>query len=82
MRIVATAPRAALNDPLRGMLTVLALAMAGLGAVLLATVFAGVRIGLRPLGQLRAEVAGVREGRTERLARATGPPRWRRWWRS
>lgn len=67
VRIVATAPRAALSDPLRGMLAVLALAMAGLGGALLATVLVGVRLGLRPLRQLRTEVADIRAGRAERL---------------
>lgn len=73
VRIVATAPRAALRDPLRGMLALLALAMTGLGLALLATVVAGVRIGLRPLGRLREEIAGIRGGRAARLDAAGRP---------
>lgn len=68
VRIVATAPRAALTDPLRDMLAVLVVSMSVLGLLLLGTVVLGVRFGLRPLGQLRAEVAAVRAGRATRLA--------------
>lgn len=65
VRIVATTPRAALTGPLRDMLVV---SMSVLGLLLLDTVVLGVRFGLSPLGQLRAEVAAVRAGRATRLA--------------
>lgn len=73
VRIIATAPRAALTDPMRPMLALLALSMAGLAALLLGIVVFGVRLGLRPLTQLRAEVAAIRAGRAERLATAARP---------
>ena len=72
-RIIATAPRAALAGPLRGVSVVLVLAMAALGLLLLGTVVLGVRFGLRPLGQLSAEIAAIRAGQAARLSDAGRP---------
>lgn len=73
VRIIATAPRAAVTGPLRDMLLPLVLSMAALAALLLGIVVLGVRLGLRPLTQLRAEVAGIRAGDTDRLPTADRP---------
>ena len=67
VRIMATAPRGALTGPLRGILVALVVSMTALGILLLGIVVLGVRVGLRPLEQLRAEVAAIRAGRATRL---------------
>lgn len=73
VRVIATVPKAALTGPLREMLSVLVLSMAGLGMVLLGMVVLGVRAGLRPLRELRGEVARVRTGRAARLGTDSQP---------
>lgn len=73
VRIIATAPRAALAGPIREMLLPLALSMTGLALLLFGIVVLGVRLGLRPLTALRHEVAEVRAGHAERLATAGRP---------
>lgn len=67
VRVIATAPRAALVEPMRKMLLPLALSMATLAGLLLVAVVFGVRLGLAPLARLRREVAGIRAGEAERL---------------
>ncbi len=65
--IVAAAPRTAVRGPLLDALAILGLALAALGAALLLAMLLQVRLGLRPLARLRAAVADVRAGRSERL---------------
>lgn len=67
VRIITAVQRTALTGPLREMMAALTLSMAGLGLVLLGLVFLGVRVGLRPLHQLRTEVAAIRAGEAARL---------------
>ncbi len=67
VRIIATAPKVAVTGPLRGIMAVLFVIMAGLGLLLFAAVVLGVRIGLRPLARLRGEIAAIRAGRANRL---------------
>ena len=61
--IFVAAPVEAIAHPMREAMTTVALAVAGLGLALLLATFAQVRIGLRPLGRLRDEIAAVRDGR-------------------
>ena len=61
--IVVAAPMKAIAGPMREAMTTIGIAMVGLGLALLAATFAQVRLGLRPLGRLRADVAAVRGGR-------------------
>ena len=68
--IAAAAPAKALTGPLRDALTPLVLTLALLAAVLIGGVLLQVRVGLRPLRRLRAELSAVRTGRAERI---TGP---------
>jgi signal transduction histidine kinase len=65
--IVASAPRAAVNGPLREAMTTLALSLAVLGVALVVAIVLQVRLGLRPLDRLRQAVADVRTGRSERV---------------
>ena len=65
--IVASAPRSAINDPLREAMTTLAISLAVLGLALVVAIVLQVRLGLRPLERLRQAVADVRSGRSERV---------------
>ena len=61
--IFVAAPVESIMHPMREALTTIAIAVAGLGLALLIATIAQVRIGLRPLGRLRKEIAAVRDGR-------------------
>jgi signal transduction histidine kinase len=65
--IASTAPLHALAGPLREAMTPLIVTLVLLAAGLLAGVVLQVRLGLRPLTLLRAELTKVRTGRTERI---------------
>jgi signal transduction histidine kinase len=65
--IVASAPRAAVNGPLREAMTTLAISLTVLGLALVLAIVLQVRLGLRPLERLRQAVADVRAGRRERV---------------
>ena len=65
--ILATAPRAAVRGPLREAMTTLAVSLAALGLALILAIVLQVRLGLRPLDQLRQAVADVRAGRSEKV---------------
>jgi signal transduction histidine kinase len=65
--IAVSAPRAALNGPLREAMTTLAISLSVLGLALLLAIFLQVRLGLRPLRRLRADLADVAAGRLERV---------------
>jgi signal transduction histidine kinase len=66
--IVATAPRAAVLGPLREAMTTLAISLLGLAIALVLAMIFQVRLGLRPLEQLRRSIAEVRAGRSDRVA--------------
>ncbi len=70
--IFVAAPAESITHPMREALTTIAIAVAGLGVALLLATVAQVRIGLRPLGRLRDEIAAVRNGRID-LVPATQP---------
>ena len=61
--IFVAAPVESIAHPMREAMTTIAIAVTGLGTALLLATFAQVRIGLRPLGRLRGEIAAVRDGR-------------------
>ena len=65
--IAVSAPRAALNRPLREAMTTLAISLGVLGLALLLAIFLQVRLGLRPLNRLRADLADVAAGRIQRV---------------
>jgi hypothetical protein len=65
--IVASAPRSAVNGPLREAMTTLAISLAVLGLALVLAIVLQVRLGLRPLERLRHTIADVRTGRSERV---------------
>ena len=65
--IAVSAPRAALNGPLREAMTTLALSLGVLGLALLFAIVLQVRLGLRPLRRLRADLAAVAAGRLDRV---------------
>ena len=65
--ILVSAPRSAVSGPLREAMTTLAISLAVLGLALVLAIVLQVRLGLRPLGQLREAVADVRTGRSERV---------------
>ncbi|MFZ6185393.1 sensor histidine kinase [Nannocystis pusilla] len=65
--ITATAPLRALRDPLREVLTPVALMLIGLGLLLGVGSVVLLRLGLRPLAAVRRDVEEVRHGRLERL---------------
>ncbi len=67
--IAATAPYTAIYAPLREALVPLAAALAVLGILLIGAMLAQVRLGLRPLARLRADLADVRA-----VTRTTVPP--------
>ncbi len=60
--LLAAAPRAVIARPLRDALVPLLAALAILGALLAAATLVQLRLGLRPLGLLRAQVAAIRTG--------------------
>jgi signal transduction histidine kinase len=65
--ILASAPRAAVNGPLREAMTTLGISLVVLWLALLGAIVLQVRLGLRPLERLRRAVADVRAGRSERV---------------
>jgi signal transduction histidine kinase len=65
--VAASAPRAALNGPLREAGLALAASLVVLGLVLAGAGLVQVRLGLRPLDRLRQELEAVRAGRRERV---------------
>jgi signal transduction histidine kinase len=65
--IVVSAPRSAVNGPLREAMTTLAISLVVLGLALVLAIVLQVRLGLRPLERLRQAVADVRTGRSERV---------------
>jgi signal transduction histidine kinase len=65
--IVVSAPRSAVNVPLREAMTTLAISLVVLGLALVLAIVLQVRLGLRPLERLRQAVADVRTGRSERV---------------
>ncbi|MBE7219324.1 MAG: HAMP domain-containing histidine kinase [Caulobacteraceae bacterium] len=65
--ILVAAPAGSIAHPMREAMTTIALAIVGLGLALLAATLLQVRIGLRPLGRLRGEIAAVRAGRAAAL---------------
>lgn len=67
VEIVATAPRAAVTDPLIDAMTTLGLSLAALGIALVLAMLLQVRLGLRPLHRLREALAEVRAGRSDRV---------------
>jgi len=65
--VIVSAPRAAVRAPLWEAMTTLAISLAVLGLALVLAIGLQVRLGLRPLEQLRQAVVNVRTGRSERL---------------
>ncbi|WP_062210256.1 HAMP domain-containing sensor histidine kinase [Aureimonas sp. AU12] len=66
-RVLVSAPRAAISDPLRDATLTVAGTLALLGAALVAAIVVQVRFGLLPIEHLRRSLASVRSGRTERI---------------
>ena len=66
--VVASAPVAALRGPVLEALRTLALCLGLLGLFLAGGALLQVRLGLRPLARLRADLAAVRSGRLARLS--------------
>ncbi|MBB3937466.1 sensor histidine kinase [Aureimonas phyllosphaerae] len=64
-RILVAAPRGAIDNPLRDVTLQVAATLAGLGALLVAAIFAQVRFGLKPLDRLRTALVRVRSGERE-----------------
>jgi signal transduction histidine kinase len=60
--------RSSINRDIRGFITATAAVFIILGAGLMAAIFVQVRVGLRPLFNLRNEVAGLRRGQSQRLS--------------
>lgn len=65
--ITVSAPRQAALGPLSEAMMPLALSMAVLGLCLAAAIYLQVRLGLKPLGRLRQDIAAIRAGRLEKL---------------
>ena len=65
--IIATAPRAAIVDPLRDAMRTLVLSLVVLGIALIVAILLQVRLGLRPLERLRQAIVEVRAGKRERV---------------
>lgn len=65
--LLAAAPRAVIARPLRDALVPLLAALAILAILLAAATWVQLRLGLRPLGQLRAQIAAIRTGAAERV---------------
>jgi signal transduction histidine kinase len=68
--IAASAPRHALEGPLREAMTPVALTLGVLALALIGGVLLQVRLGLRPLSQLTEDLQRVRTGRAERITGA------------
>lgn len=68
--IFATAPRDIIERPLRDALLPLLGMLAAIGALLGLAALSQVRLGLRPVRRLRAEVAAVRDGSIEKVDEA------------
>ncbi len=66
--LTAAAPWAMVQKPVRGALLPLLAILAILGAVLGGAALVQLRLGLRPLRRLRADVAAVRDGRAQTVA--------------
>ena len=67
---LAAEDRTEVNREVRGFVVATATAFLLLGGGLIAAIVVQVRVGLRPLFELRREVAAVRRGKAERLAHA------------
>ena len=67
---LAAEDRSAVDRDVRGFVAATAVAFLLLGGGLIAAIFIQVRVGLRPLFDLRREVAGVRRGKADRLVRS------------
>lgn len=65
--LFAAAPRAVIARPLRDALVPLVAALAILAALLAAATWVQLRLGLKPLGRMRAQVAAIRAGAASRL---------------
>jgi signal transduction histidine kinase len=65
--IVSSAPRHALDGPLREAMTPVALTLGVLALALIGGVVLQVRLGLRPLSQLTVDLQRVRTGKAERI---------------
>jgi signal transduction histidine kinase len=65
--LFAAAPRAVIARPLRDALLPLLAALAILAVLLAAATWVQLRLGLRPLGRMRAQVAAIRAGEASRL---------------
>jgi hypothetical protein len=78
--IAASAPRHALDGPLREAMTPVAITLAVLALALIGGVLLQIRLGLRPLSQLTEDLQRVRTGRAERVVGAAdrGRPSCRR----
>jgi signal transduction histidine kinase len=68
--IASSAPRHALDGPLREAMTPVALTLGVLALVLLGGVALQIRLGLRPLSRLTEDLQRVRTGRAERISGA------------
>lgn len=67
VRIVASAPQAIVARPIRAAMAPLLASLVVLGLALMLATFVQLRLGLRPLGQLRAALAAVRGGSAARV---------------
>lgn len=67
VRIVASAPQAIVARPIRAAMAPLLASLVVLGLALMLATFVQLRLGLRPLGQLRAALAAVRAGAAARV---------------
>lgn len=67
VRIVASAPRAAVLGPLQEAMTTLGMSLALLGLALALAMVLQIRLGLRPLERLRQALTDVRTGRSARV---------------
>lgn len=70
VRVVATAPASALSSPVFKAMMAVLLALGIAAIVLTLSLWVQVRLGLRPLDRLRADVAEVRSGRRRELPEA------------
>lgn len=66
--IIASAPTRALIAPLRDALVPVVISLLVLGSLLALASLIQLRLGLRPLGKLKAELEAVRGGRSDRIA--------------
>lgn len=65
--LTAAAPREVIQRPIRGALAPLLIALAVLAALLTTALLVQLRVGLRPLRRLAADVADIRAGRMSRV---------------